>query len=87
MELFGAPFWFRGAVLFKIALIDSLIAVFISMSAIYFITNSALFYSILKDLNISLNINYLKEMAILLGISLGISIISSVIVVLTQERK
>ena len=27
MELFGAPFWFRGLALFKIAIIDSIISI------------------------------------------------------------
>ncbi len=81
MELFGAPFWFRGAALFKIAFIDSLMALFVTFICLIYIQNSLLYKTILQDLNITLNINLLNEFGILATVSVCISIFSSIVVV------
>ncbi len=85
MELFGAPFWLKGAALFKIAILDSLIAIILTVSFVYFITNSFLFTKIISDLNIILQIDYIKEFLLLLVISFSISLISSIIVVVSKK--
>jgi len=86
MELFGAPFWFRGAALFKIALIDSFIALISTIAIITYMQNSVIFTAILKDLNITLTLQMQKEYLILLGVSLGISFISSIVVVIGRNK-
>ncbi len=85
MELFGAPFWFKGAVLFKIAFLNSLIAIILSTISIIFIKNSSLFNMIINDLKINLHINYFKEILLLLTISLTISLISSILVIIGKK--
>jgi len=85
MELFGAPFWLKGAALFKIAILDSFIAILITMFLVYLITNSVLFIKIISDLNIMLQIDYFKEFLILFVISFSISLISSIIVVVSKK--
>ena len=85
MELFGAPFWFRGAALFKIAFLDSIISLIITIFLIYFVINSALFTKIIQDLNIEFEINYLKEISLLFIISILISLISSILVVIGKK--
>ena len=85
MELFGAPFWFRGAALFKIAFLDSVISLIITIILIYFSINSIIFKTIIKDLNINLDINYFKEIALLLIVSIFISFISSILVVIGKK--
>ncbi|WP_156783524.1 hypothetical protein [Caminibacter mediatlanticus] len=85
MELFGAPFWIKGAALFKIAIIDSFIAIIITLGLIYFITNSIIFESIINELNINFKINYLQEFGILFIVSFAISLISSIIVVMSKK--
>ena len=85
MELFGAPFWFKGAVLFKIAFLDSLLALILSIGTIFFIKNSVMFSTVITELNINLNINYLKEFLLLLGVSLSISLVSSILVIIGKK--
>ena len=86
MELFGAPFWFRGASLFKIAFVDSIIALVVSISLIFYILNSAFYYAILKDLTIFVDINVYKELGILFIISIVISLFSSILVIIGNKK-
>jgi len=86
MELFGAPFWFRGAALFKIALIDSVIALLLTLSLIWYVQNSIMYKTVLNDLSITLNMNLQKEFLILLVVSLSISLVSSIVVVIGRNR-
>jgi len=85
MELFGAPFWFRGAALFKIAFIDSLISLIITFGLIYITINSAIFEKVINDLGINFEIDYLNDFGILLLISFLISFLSSIIVVIGKK--
>jgi cell division transport system permease protein len=86
MELFGAPFWFRGAALFKIAFIDSFISFLITISMIYYLSHSAIFNEIIKDLSIDYSLNYSDISLKLFVISLFISIFSSIIVVIGRKK-
>jgi cell division transport system permease protein len=86
MELFGAPFWFKGAALFKIAFIDSFISFLITAAIIYYFSNSALFNEIIKDLSIDFNINFADTLLKLFLVSLTISIFSSLIVIIGRKR-
>jgi cell division transport system permease protein len=86
MELFGAPFWFKGAAIFKIAFIDSFISFLITAGIIYYFNNNLIFKEIIKDLSIEFSINYIHILSTLFIISLIISIISSFIVILGNKR-
>jgi len=86
MELFGAPFWFRGAALFKIAFIDSVISLILTVALILYMQNSIMYKTILNDLNITLNMDMTKEFLILLSVSLSISFISSIVVVIGRNK-
>jgi len=86
MELFGAPFWFRGASLFKIAFADSIIALIISIFLIFYILNSGFYNAILKDLNIFMEVDFYKEFGILFMISIIISLLSSILVIINSQR-
>jgi cell division transport system permease protein len=86
MELFGAPFWFKGASIFKISFIDSFISFLITAGFIYYFINSSLFKEIIKDLSIDFYINYTDILIKLFSVSLIISIFSSFIVILGNKR-
>lgn len=86
MELFGAPFWFRGAALFKIAFIDSVIALAVTVAVIFYMENSVYFQAVMKDLNINPGLDVRKEILLLLIISLSISFISSLAVVVGRKK-
>ena len=81
MELFGAPFWFKGAALFKIAFIDSIISLIFTIIIIFFITDSVLFKNIINELNINFEVNYINEIILLVITSFLISFISSILVI------
>ncbi|AZV46223.1 hypothetical protein C3L23_02725 [Nautilia sp. PV-1] len=86
MELFGAPFWFRGAALFKIAFIDSIIALIFTVAIIFYMENSIYFQAVMRDLNITSGLDLQKEILILLIVSLSISFISSIVVVIGRKK-
>jgi cell division transport system permease protein len=86
MELFGAPFWFRGAALFKIAFIDSVLALVLTFGMIYYTLNSYMYKTVIGDLNIQVGLDMKKEVFILFVISMSISLISSIIVVIGRNR-
>jgi cell division transport system permease protein len=86
MELFGAPFWFRGAALFKIAFIDSFISFLITAGLIYYFSKSLIFNEIIKDLSIEFDINFPDILLKLFLISLIISIFSSIIVTIGRKK-
>jgi cell division transport system permease protein len=86
MELFGAPFWFRGAALFKIAFFDSLIAMISTVGLIYYMENSPIYRAILNDLKIEVHMNMQSELLLLLAVTLCISFVSSIVVVVGRRR-
>ncbi|WP_456479234.1 hypothetical protein, partial [Nautilia sp.] len=86
MELFGAPFWFRGAALFKIAFIDSIMALGITAGIVYYIQNTILFKAVMNDLNIVPGLGLKNEFLILSVVGLSISLISSVVVVIGRKQ-
>ena len=86
MELFGAPFWFRGAALFKIAFLDSIISLILAIILIIYITNHEKFIQIINELGIDFSISYVREFLVLFFISMIISISSSIIVVITGKK-
>jgi cell division transport system permease protein len=85
MELFGAPFWFRGAALFKIAFIDSVMALICTVGMIYYMLNSYMYKAVIADLNIQVGLDMKKEVLILFIVSMSISLLSSVIVVIGRK--
>ena len=85
MELFGAPFWFKGAALFKIAFLDAFISVFVSIFLIYTITHLAIYIQIIHDLNINFEINYFKEFLILFIVGIAISLFSTIFVIIGKK--
>ncbi len=87
MELFGAPFWFRGAPLLKMSFIDSIISIIITALIIKFINSSDTFIQTLKELNITFSsLNIATEIFILSIISISITFISSTIVILGKSK-
>ena len=85
MELFGAPVWFKGASLFKIAFVNSILSLIITAVFAYFIINSSIFNTIIKELNISFSINFINELLILFAVSMVISLISTILVVTSKK--
>jgi len=81
MELFGAPIWIRGNSLFKIALLDSVIAITLVGIEGIVVLNSTLIGSLKNQLQIVLDFNLFGEMAFLALIALIVAILSTIIVI------
>ena len=81
MELFGAPLWLRGSSLFKISLLDSLIALgIVAIEAIVVLT-SPLIQGLKEQLQISLQFHLLGELAFLGFVALVVAICSTIVVI------
>ena len=85
MELFGAPFWFRSAILIKLAFVDSLLSIGFIFIIIEWLQNSSMYENLLSQLGISVDINIFYDLSIFFLISLAISIFASVSVVLMKK--
>jgi len=86
MELFGAPFWFKGAALFKIAFIDSFFSFLITIGIIYYFINSYLFIEIIRDLSINFTTNFTDIFIKLFLTAFCISIFSSIVVIIGRKQ-
>jgi len=85
MELFGAPFWFRSALLLKLAIVDSIVSIFAIFGIIEYVLNSDMYKNLLTQLSITIEINIFKDLAIFFIISLVISLIATFIVIFTKR--
>lgn len=88
MALFGSPYWMRSAVLFKLALVDSLISTILVLYAFYWFSNHSTITELVQGIGLySVSYDILQDGPILLGIALGISLISVFVVVSRQKEK
>ncbi len=89
MSLFGAPFWMKSAVLYKLAVIDSILAFIITVIIFTIVPNTEFLTSIAKQIDIFIPpIDFLIEGPILLLISLSFALISvsMVMFAITKRR-
>ncbi|MDR1284873.1 MAG: ABC transporter permease [Campylobacteraceae bacterium] len=87
MNLFGASFWTKSAVLYRSAIVDSLLAVLLTIATFILIDNLEFTQDIFKELGIDAPSFVLHENgAVLLVISLVISIISTTIAMLKVKK-
>lgn len=88
MALFGAPVWLRSAVLFRLAIVDAIIATLILCLAFFMID----YYGVLKPqfntIGISVQLfNFVNDAIRSLIIALGISIILTLTIVIFQREE
>lgn len=88
MTLFGAPYWLKSAMLYKLAIIDSVIAT--TLVVIFYAIFPALpsFKSAIFAVGFDQpNLNLLNDAGILFSASIGISIIAVSLVMLLSRRR
>jgi len=85
MELFGAPFWFKSALLLKLAIIDSVLSIVFIFIFMEYILNSDMYNNLLHQLSISIDINIFKDLSMFFVISLVISLVATFIVIFTKK--
>lgn len=87
MTLFGAPFFMKSAVLYKIVIIDSLIATLVVVSTFYFLPNAKVFQDMFDGLDILLpKISIVTEGGFLLIVALAFAIFSASLVMLRIKK-
>jgi cell division transport system permease protein len=88
MGLFGAPVWLRSAVLFRLALIDALIASFMAIFFFYGISVSSWTAEQLSVIGIDITIfEWLSDGSILLGVAVLISILLASLIVVGYKEE
>jgi cell division transport system permease protein len=89
MALFGAPVWLRSAVLFRLAIVDAILATLILCLAIFLVDYYGFVAAQLKNIGINVQLFYFLDDALRsLAISLGIAIVLTfAIVVFVREEE
>lgn len=88
MTLFGAPYWLKSAMLYKLSIIDSIIAT--TLVVIFYAIFPALpsFKSAIFAVGFDQpNLNLLSDATILFGVSIGVSVIAVSLVMLLSRRR
>lgn len=88
MTLFGAPFWTKSAVLYKMAIVDSIIAVFLSIGLFLYFSQNEYLQDIIKDIGASFpEFDIVVDGLTLLVISLVFAIVSTTYTVIKAHKK
>lgn len=88
MGLFGAALWLRSMVLFRLAVVDALIASTLSFGIFVYISNSWWVLDQFKNIGIEVVIfNPLEDSLIMLGVSVFISIILASLIVFGHKEE
>jgi len=87
MGLFGAPYWLKSAPLYKLVIIDSIIATILVSIAFLYLPYMANLAKIHSDMGIELrNFNFFTDTMFLLFISIIISVTAVTITIFKQEK-
>lgn len=88
MALFGAPVWLRSAVLFRLAIVDAIIATLILCFAFFIIDYYGILTLPLKEIGINVQLfNFVNDALRSLAISLGISIALTFTIVMFHSEE
>lgn len=88
MGLFGAATWLRSAVLFRLAIVDALIASFIAFGVFLFVSSSPFVLEQFKNIGISIVVfNPLEDFLLLLGVAMSISVVLASLIVLGHKEE
>jgi len=88
MALFGAPIMLRSAVLFRLAIIDAIVAASLILLVFAFIQNGAWVENYFQDMNIHVDIfNYAKDSFLHFGIALTLSIALSLMLIINHKEE
>jgi len=87
MAVFGAPMWMRSAVLYKLAIIDSIISTAIVSGGFYYLASGRFIDAYLTKLGLGpLRFHTLEDGMVLFGTALFISVLSVFFVVMSSDE-
>jgi cell division transport system permease protein len=88
MTLFGAPFWMKSAVLYRLAIVDSIVSTVVVVAFFYVAPSVPEIGHIAREIDVIIpSIDPLKEGGLLLGISLFFALVSVSMVMLKVKRE
>ncbi|WP_373034473.1 cell division protein FtsX [Sulfurimonas sp.] len=88
MGLFGAPVWLRSAVLFRLAIVDAIIASVIAFSIFMYISTSLWVQEQFNNIGINVVIyDLINDSALLFGAAMGLSILLASLIVLGHKEE
>ena len=88
MGLFGAPLWLRSAVLFRLAIVDALIASFLALGIFMYLSSSSWVLGQFSTIGINIVIfNPLDDFLIILGVAISISTLLASLIVLGHKEE
>ena len=88
MGLFGAPIWLRSAVLFRLAIVDALIASALAFGLFIYIASNEWVLNQFKEIGIELIIfNPLSDFLILTSVAVFVSLVLASLIVLGHKEE
>ncbi|MFT7860845.1 MAG: cell division protein FtsX [Sulfurimonas sp.] len=88
MGLFGAPTWLRSAVLFRLAIVDALIASVLAFGLFSYIETLPMITQELEHIGIDIVVfDYLYDFMMMLGVSIGVAVVLASFVVLGHKEE
>ncbi len=88
MALFGAPTWLRSAVLFRLAIVDALIATTLSILFFLYISNDTWILEQFHNLSIDVEIfDVGHDSLVMLGMAMSISLLLAIFIVLGHKEE
>ncbi|MCK9490824.1 MAG: cell division protein FtsX [Sulfurimonas sp.] len=88
MALFGAPIWLRSAVLFRLAIVDAIIAGIITFGLFIYISSSPLIKEQFENLSINIVVfDLINDTAVLFTASITLSIILALMIVIGHKEE
>lgn len=88
MSLFGAPTWLRSAVLFRLAIVDALVATFISLVIFSYIASSSWVAEQFKTIGIKVELfDFVNDSITALIVSIFVSIMLATFIVLGHKEE
>ena len=88
MALFGAPVWLRSAVLFRLAIVDAIIATIVLCLAFFLIEQYGWMDLLLRTVGITIDLfDFVNDAVRSLLIALGVSIVLTLTIVIGNSEE
>ncbi len=88
MGLFGAAVWLRSAVLFRLSIVDAILATILAFGVFIYLSSSPWVLSQFNDIGISIVIfDPIQDLAILFGVAISISILLATFIVVGHKEE
>lgn len=88
MGLFGAAMWLRSAVLFRLAIVDALVASFLAFGVFIYVSSSSWVLQQFDNIGINIVIfNPVDDYLLILGVAMSISILLASLIVIGHKEE